>query len=527
MRQDSSEMAEIEEPLHEAPEAFTSSNVEPPLEDYRQRYGLSLDPFGADPYFPFFTGGQRRELLDQIIHICQFGRGLPVVLGERGVGKTRIALALYEAMGSESACYISALPTLDAENLLRQIAHYFGLDTHDDVNLEQLLELLQELGLSYGEDGLALVLIDNAQDLDDKTLAAVLLLVQGQEQIGGGLQLVLIGDLSLIGRLNTLNSAQIAVNDLYVERFTLNETLDYLNFRMEMADYLGPEMFTESLIEPWWRQSHGQIVQVHRSASRHLLEAVLPPLPKGARPFPLLHIVAIAVLGGAVLMTLLYRGDKENTESEPTKVATVPIALPQPIPNSVAQIVDEVNEQSSLTEQVQVEVIQESEQQIAADEKTLPQTVREYSLPARQEIVSTQAQQAAEAKVAASAPEARVAAAPVVVLPQVEPTPVATNTLLSEDEQTLLSWRAAEVTLQLLGVSTEKAARDYIVSQVNRDSLLMFKTQRQGKDWFVVVEGRYPNIAAARAAIARLPAQQAKAGPWPRELKVIQAEIER
>src|SRR5690606_35008044 len=70
------------------------------LEDYRQRYGLAVDPFGADPYFPFFTGSQRRELLDQVIHICQFGQGIPIVAGERGVGKTRLALAIYETLGA-------------------------------------------------------------------------------------------------------------------------------------------------------------------------------------------------------------------------------------------------------------------------------------------------------------------------------------------------------------------------------------------------------------------------------------------
>ena len=42
------------------------------LADYRQRYGLALDPFADDPDFPLFTGAQRRELLDQLLHLCQF-----------------------------------------------------------------------------------------------------------------------------------------------------------------------------------------------------------------------------------------------------------------------------------------------------------------------------------------------------------------------------------------------------------------------------------------------------------------------
>lgn len=53
----------------------------------------------------------------------------------------------------------------------------------------------------------------------------------------------------------------------------------------------------------------------------------------------------------------------------------------------------------------------------------------------------------------------------------------------------------------------------------------MFKSKRAGKDWFVVVTGRFISSAQARQAIAKLPTAQRDAGPWPRDLKTIQAEI--
>src|SRR5690606_27119860 len=102
-------------------------------------------------------------------------------------------------------------------------------------------------------------------------------------------------------------------------------TVDYLNFRMEMADYLGPEMFTEVKVEPWWRQAQGQLRVVHQRAQAHLLETVIPPLSRGSRPFPVLHIVAIALLGGIVLMTLLYSGGSDRGEQ--VEAQRVPINL--------------------------------------------------------------------------------------------------------------------------------------------------------------------------------------------------------
>ncbi len=95
----------------------------------------------------------------------------------------------------------------------------------------------------------------------------------------------------------------------------------------------------------------------------------------------------------------------------------------------------------------------------------------------------------------------------------------------STQEQTLLGWPAGNYTIQLLGVSNEKAARDYMAAQPNKTDLLMFKSRRQGRDWFVVVTGRYASSALARQAIASLPVAQREAGPWPREVGAIQQEI--
>lgn len=489
------------------------------LQDYRQRYGLSVDPFSSDPLFPFFTGGQRRELLDQIVHLCQFGHGLPIVLGERGVGKTRFANALSESFDGDCTCFISALPTMNTEFILRQIARYFGEDVSEENDAGQLLNTLEKIGQSFGEDGLALVVIDDAHDLEDEALKSILSLVDNQTSEDGGIQLVLVGELALISRLSRLNLAGIPVNELYIERFTLAETRDYLNFRMEMADYLGPEMFSESLVESWWRQAQGQIGQIHRFARQHLLEAVLPPLSKGARPFPVLHLVAIAVLGSLVFLTWLYRSDSDDSSKEVVGAQRVPINL-QENEAAEASSVAEVASAALPPEVIVNEaVVPDDDPNRDSESMDLP-TDKTYALPAPK--AHSPVVEANTTQEASTAPVPDLARVSQVTPPASKAQPQHTTT---EDEQILLSWRSTDFTLQLLGVSTEIAALDYIDKQPNREDLLLFETRRQGKKWFVVVAGRYPSAAAARAAIRQLPPDQAKAGPWPRELKVVQQEI--
>src|SRR5690606_15377931 len=93
------------------------------LADYRQRYGLAMDPFTEHPDLPLFAGAQRRELLDELLHLCQFRKRPLVVSGERGTGKTRLAHALLDSMAaSGELCLITARPNDRLEQILLQIA---------------------------------------------------------------------------------------------------------------------------------------------------------------------------------------------------------------------------------------------------------------------------------------------------------------------------------------------------------------------------------------------------------------------
>lgn len=486
------------------------------LSDYRQRYGLSVDPFGNDPDFPLFTGAQRRELLDQLLHLCQFGNSLLVILGERGVGKTRVAHALLDLMAdTDEACLVTAQANQKLDDILIHIAQAFGLRREGAESVGQLLAALRGFSQPImGGGELALVVIDNAHHLDDQTLAALLSLLQGREEDNRRLHLVFFAEPSLIGRLDQLDMQGVMINDFYLERFNLAETVDYLNFRMEMSDYLGSEIFNESLVEPWWREAGGQLPLIHEHARTCLLEAVTPEFNTPKKAFPVLHIVAAAVLGAVFLMTFLYGGDDKEEPADRIFSQAIPIT-----PISAASESSLSNTGASLAAPIaQNNVIQSSSVPVQPALDPLSPT----QLPPVQESVS--------APVETNVPEvieqpSQPVAVPVIVEQEKKPTTPARSAALSEDEQILLSWRASEFTLQLLGVSTEKAARDYIAGQSNRSDLLMFKSRRQGKDWFVVVSGRFPSAASARSAVAGLPADQRKAGPWPRELKVIQQEI--
>ena len=535
------------------------------LADYRQRYGLSEDPFAHDFSFPLFTGVGRRELLDQLLHLCQFSNSLLVVLGDYGVGKTRIAHAFMDSLSDQDQiCFLSLRTGQTLEQILLAINQTFGIQTGDVPSTENLLGALEafiaEEAVSE-DDGLAVVVLDNAHLLDDQSISVLTALLNNFPQ-QNRLHFALFGEPSLMRRLERLSPENLLCNDFNLPPFTLQETVDYLNFRMEMADYLGPEIFTEAKVESWWRQAQGQLTVLHGLAEEHLLESVTPVRAPSKRPLPVVHIVAISLLIAMVGVAFLYMGD-----DEPSPVATVvgnnlavnsaPASVATSAPTSAMELTSTQTpvqplmqslpqpQSSYQSAQVQPQLQQPATPEPAATIETNNISVAESTTSdiAKEEIVplvqlptappkpAGQPDVIAEPKPASVATSAPVmpTSSPVVVKPEPTPKPIARSvpqqTSGSAQEQQILGWKPNEYTIQLLGVSNQNAARDFIAAQSNKRDLLMFKSKRQGKDWYVVLTGRFASSAEARQAIAKLPASQRDAGPWPRDVKTIQAEI--
>lgn len=96
---------------------------------------------------------------------------------------------------------------------------------------------------------------------------------------------------------------------------------------------------------------------------------------------------------------------------------------------------------------------------------------------------------------------------------------------LDEVEAKLLAADAHHYTVQLVGAKDEEKVKQFI-AQHQLEGIHYFRTQREGKDWYVVLQGEYPSLQAAQAAIDKLPATLKQADtPWVRELQSVQSEI--
>jgi len=509
-----------------------SQNPETPLADYRQYYGLSRDPFQDDPEFPFFSGAGRGALLEQLRHLCQFSASMLAVLAPAGAGKTRLARELANSFADEDEiCFIDAASQEGAADLLAQMARCFALPCDDSPSVGQLLASLRHFAQHPDEqDRLALTLIDNAQYLDEQTLGALTSLLQGPDAVGRRLHIVLFAEPEMLTRLDQFNMHDVLIHDFELAPLDLEEASDYLNFRMEMADYLGPELFDPKQIEALWRRADGRLGALHREARLWLLESVAPSPASGSGrpPLPLAHIVVVALLLGFLLMMLLYRnGEDSGQQADSPETSDEERLVEAPRRQSV-DLGEAEQEKTPMRDSRETPSRQASSREKEAqprEAKPDPLAVPSLTSGANREPKPDSESSSQTGEIRAMDEESPQADSTETQKPLPEPQP-SPEPDLPEDEQVLLSWNASDYTLQLLGASSRQSVLDYIERQPNKDQLLSFESRRQGKPWFVVVFGRYASSEAARAAIDQLPSAQRQAGPWPRAMEAIQEEIE-
>ncbi len=506
------------------------------MSDYRQRYGLSIDPFVDDPHFPFYTGAQRRQILEQLLHLCQFSHNLLVVAGEYGVGKTRMAQALIDGLDdADDICFVEGQINSRIGSLLAEVYEQF--------ELQSSLEFVDFCRKKTEQEGLVVLIVDNAHHLDSNVVLDLINLLQ--ENVESRLHLVLFAEPHFLSRLEHIDAPNLILTDFLLEKFSLGESVDYLNFRMEMADYLGPEVFTESGVEPWWRQSQGRLLSLHESAQEKLLASVsVPKNSISARSSQIIpHIVATSVLLGGLLFGYLYMG-RDSTPKVLDKAVSSPVPIGPQLQASSSSAAALSQSKLGVVAEVSSDVSSIAKTSIATSSEALAKPDKIESIGSKEgpaikqsvvPLVQTnsldgdETQKVAQVSVKPASKETKKSdlslASSSSQAKNVDMSLHEVSAALSEQEKAILAWNPSEFTLQLVGLSNEKSARDFIASQSNKKDLLLFRSKRAGKDWFVVVTGRFPTSAKARQAIQSLPLVQSQASPWPREVQVIQQEI--
>ena len=224
-------------------------------------YGLAEQPFGVtpNPRFLYFSP-THREALASLFCGLETERGFLSLVAQPGAGKTTLLFQLLARLRGTARTAFIFQTQCDARQLLRYLATDLGLDPGetDPVTLHTRLSLFLLAEARAGRK--VVVVIDEAQNLDDDVLEAVRLLSDFETPARKLLQVVLAGQPDLARKLERPALRQLR------QRLAVMSWLDplprdhigqYIDHRLRVAGCVGSSPFSASALNVIVERSEG------------------------------------------------------------------------------------------------------------------------------------------------------------------------------------------------------------------------------------------------------------------------------
>lgn len=141
---------------------------------YLDFFELSQEPFSNAPVSRFYyDSAQHSQALLRLMHSVSYMKGLSILVGDIGAGKTTLARRMLDSLPEseyEAALLVIIHSGITANWLLRRIALQLGVESPAQEKLALLSQLYQRLLQIYDSGKKAVVLIDEAQMLETREI---------------------------------------------------------------------------------------------------------------------------------------------------------------------------------------------------------------------------------------------------------------------------------------------------------------------------------------------------------------------
>lgn len=211
---------------------------------YFTMLGLQKEPFSTSPDPDFFYQSQaHRSALARLEIAIRLKRGLNIILGDVGTGKTTMGRILLNRFSKEDDFMFHLIldPGFKSEfQFLQYICRMFGISGNYRSSIdfqEAIKDYLFENGVHKKKT--IVLLIDEGQKLTLPILEILRIFLNYETNEYKLLQLVILGQLEILPRLERVRNFMDRVNLKYmINPFDEPETVQMINFRIKKAGYM-------------------------------------------------------------------------------------------------------------------------------------------------------------------------------------------------------------------------------------------------------------------------------------------------
>jgi general secretion pathway protein A len=229
---------------------------------YQTYFGLRQRPFRAtldrDCYYPATS---HERVLARLQEAVADSQGLALLTGEPGTGKTLLCHRLLEKLGAEiTSAFVTNTHLADRTGLLQAILYDLMVPYEGRGEQELRLGLTEFLLHNFGKGRGAVLVVDEAQHLSPDLLEELRLLGNLEAGHGKALQVVLVGQPSLLETLRRPGLAAFCQRlevRLRLEPLGLHEAADYLAHHVRVAGGRPKDLFSEEALEVLARGTKG------------------------------------------------------------------------------------------------------------------------------------------------------------------------------------------------------------------------------------------------------------------------------
>jgi DamX protein len=446
-----------------------------------------------------YQGKARSRQLDTLLHLSQFSDYLVLISAPSGAGKTTF-IEQFLRVQPAGACIVHLVlqESVNAPWVVRQLVQQLPVQLPNHASLEVSILALQELAqeLTLQKEVLLLV-VDNAQWLDEDALELLANLLPRSAQIDSRPHVILCADHSVVERIEAPQFAELRQERFYhlvLAPFNQEESADYLRQRLQrigLNHALAPI----------------QLLQLHQLAKGnpgHLNMLANKALNKGGlvqqTGLPLWHIGATIIVV-AILAGIWWVNEAAVNARVQNEFQTDPVIESL----ELAPVLPMLPMADALPPLEPIELSPAS-QNITLEPKLEPTPkIKPVAKPASK-VTQTPNQQL-EPPVLAAWPEATTA------------------TKQPYSYGAILKLPSDHYSLQVLGARLETTLEAFIKAQTLVQPYYIIVLERGGNPWYMVLVGDYASSSEARGAISSLPLALQNQQPWPRPMVKIQQQI--